>query len=342
MQRLVVLPAVFSKMEIVHTPVLLESCLKYLSPLGEPYENCAWLCDSTLGEGGHSDAFLSNFPSLNVIGIDADSVIQSRAKMRLSKYGDRMHFYNGWFNDFYENYPEKYPKPDLILFDLGISVFHYEKSGRGFSFRYDEPLDMRLDSESGKKSASDIVNSLDEKELADLIYLYGEEKLSRKIAGAICASRKGGKIESSKALADIIWNAVPASYRYGAIHPATRTFQALRIAVNSEIEHIPSALQNAFNCLNPGGKLGVITFHSLEDRIVKNYFRNLGKSCVCPPEYPSCRCGGSPCAEILTRKPVEPSEAEVKMNSPSRSAKLRVVKKIRDADSLRLSGVRGF
>lgn len=329
-------------MEVIHTPVLLKPCLEYLSPAGEPYENSAWMVDSTLGEGGHSNAFLSKFPSLNVIGIDADSVIQSRARERLAPYGDRMHFYNGWFNDFYASYPAEFPKPDLILFDLGISVFHYERSGRGFSFRHDEPLDMRLDPNSEKESAADIVNGMNEEKLANLIYLYGEEKLSRRIARAIVEARNGGKIESSKVLAEIIFNAVPANYRYGQIHPATRTFQALRIAVNSELRHIPDALHNAFNNLNVGGKLGVITFHSLEDRIVKNYFRNLGKKCVCPPEISSCRCGGIPCAEILTRKPVGPSDEEIKENSPSRSAKLRVVRKLRDATEYHLWGVEGY
>lgn len=329
-------------MEIVHTPVLLKPCLEYLSPAGEPYEKSAWMVDSTLGEGGHSNAFLSNFSSLNVIGIDADSVIQARAKERLKPYGNRMHFYNGWFNDFYASYPAEFPKPDLILFDLGISVFHYERSGRGFSFRYDEPLDMRLDPDSEKESAADIVNGMNEEELANLIYLYGEEKLSRRIARAVVEARNGGKIESSKVLAEVIFNAVPANYRYGQIHPATRTFQALRIAVNSELRHIPDALHNAFNALNTGGKLGVITFHSLEDRIVKNYFRNLGKKCVCPPEVSTCRCGGLPCAEILTRKPVGPDENEIRENSPSRSAKLRVVRKLRDATKYHLWGVEGY
>ena len=176
-------------MEIFHTPVMPDSCLKYLSPLGEPYEGGAWMCDSTLGEGGHSAAFLSNFPSLNVIGIDADSVIQKRAKERLSCFGNRMHFYNGWFDDFYADYPDEYPKPNLILFDLGISVFHYEKSGRGFSFRHDEALDMRLSDSSGGESAFDIVNGRREEELSDLIYLYGEEKFSRRIARAIVEAR---------------------------------------------------------------------------------------------------------------------------------------------------------
>lgn len=328
-------------MEIVHTPVLLNECLEYLSPVGEKYENHCLMIDSTLGEGGHAFNFLSKYKNLEVIGVDADSVIQERAKKRLSEFGNRIHFYNGWFNDFYKNYPSEYEKPNLILFDLGISVFHYAKSQRGFSFRYDEKLDMRLNSNSGV-SAENLVNELPEEKLANLIYLYGEEKLSRKIAKAIVEARKGGKIESSKQLAEIIWNAVPPSYRYAQIHPATRTFQALRIAVNGELKRIPSALHNAFNVLKTDGKMGVITFHSLEDRIVKNYFRNLGKKCVCPPEVAICRCGGTPCAEILTHKPICPTQEEIKQNSPSRSAKLRVVRKIRDATEYHLEGVVGF
>ena len=328
-------------MEVVHTPVLLNECLKYLSPVGEPYENHCLMIDSTLGEGGHTYNFLTKFKGLSVVGLDADNVIQARAKERLKEFGQRIHFYNGWFNDFYADYPSEYEKPDLILFDLGISVFHYEKSCRGFSFRYDEKLDMRLNAET-EKSAADLVNELPEEKLADLIYLYGEEKLSRRIAAAIVQARDGGRIESSKALAQIIWDAVPANYRYGNIHPATRTFQALRIAVNSELRHIPEALHNAFNNLNAGGKMGVITFHSLEDRIVKNYFRNLGRECVCPPEVAQCRCGGKPCAEILTRKPVGPTDEEIKINSPSRSAKLRVVRKLRDATEYHLLGVEGY
>ncbi len=328
-------------MEIVHKPVLLNECLELLSPEGEPYEKCAVMVDSTLGEGGHSYNFLKKYKNLSIIGLDADSVIQKRAKERLSEFGDRMSFYNGWFNDFYADYPESFPKPDIILFDLGISVFHYEKSMRGFSFRYDEKLDMRLNENAGP-SAGDLVNELAEDKLADLIYLYGEEKLSRRIAAAIVEARKSGKIESSKALAEIIWNAVPANYRYGPIHPATRTFQALRIAVNGELKRLPAALHSAFNDLKVNGKMGVITFHSLEDRIVKNYFRNLGKQCVCPPEVAVCRCGGEACAEIITRKPVCPSQEEIKDNSPSRSAKLRVVRKLRDASEYRLSGVIGY
>ena len=216
-------------------------------------------------------------------------------------------------------------------------MYHYELSGRGFSFRHDEALDMRLTPSEGK-SAADIVNGTEEGALADLIYRWGEEKLSRSIARAIVKARASGEIRSSKALADIIYDAVPPQYRHGSIHPATRTFQALRIAVNGELARLSRALHDAFNDLKAGGKMGVITFHSLEDRIVKNYFRNLGKACVCPSEVPACRCGGTPCAEVLTKKPVSPSAAEVSSNSPSRSAKLRVVRKLRDAEDARCLG----
>lgn len=327
-------------MEIVHTPVLLQECLQLLSPAGEPFEKDAFMIDSTLGEGGHSFAFLSRYPSLSILGVDADASIQSRAKERLAPFGKRMRFYNGWFNDFYENYPSDLPMPHLILFDLGISVYHYEKSGRGFSFSHDEKLDMRLNPNAGK-SAADLVNTMSEKDLADMIYLYAEEKLSRRIARAIVEARSGGEIVSSKALADIIYEAVPAKNRYEKIHPATRTFQALRIAVNSELHRLPEALSAAFDVLQIGGKMGVITFHSLEDRIVKNYFRNLAKQCVCPPEYPKCVCGGKPCAEILTKKPVSATEQELQVNSPSRSAKLRVVRKIADASVRNKMGIAG-
>lgn len=315
-------------MEIVHTPVLLQETLKWLSPENETFSDNAFMVDSTLGEGGHSYAFLNRFENLQIIGLDADQNIQARAKERLACFGDRMKFHLGWFNDFYANYPDNLPKPNLILFDLGISVFHYEKSGRGFSFRYDEALDMRLNDSEGN-SASDLVNTMHEEELANLIFNYSEERYSRRIARAIIENRKLAPITNSKVLAQIIYDCVPSGYRHGGIHPATKTFQALRIAVNAELNRLPEALHSAFDVLQIGGKMGVITFHSLEDRIVKNTFRNWSKVCSCPSEQPICTCGGSAKVELLTRKPIGPTEEEVKDNSPSRSAKLRVIRKLR-------------
>lgn len=323
-------------LRIVHTPVLLDECLSFLSPERIPAKETIWMVDATLGEGGHTEAFLQRYPQLHIIGVDADTEIQAKAKKRLAPFGERVCFYSGWFTDFYHSYPENMARPDIELFDLGISVFHYEESRRGFSFRRDEPLDMRLCSTEGR-SAEDMVNSLPEQALADILYRYGEERCSRRVAHAIVQARAKSRIVLASELAEIIYESVPAAYRHGSIHPATKTFQALRIAVNRELERLPQVLPDAFSALETGGLLGVITFHSLEDRLVKNFFRVLGKSCVCPPEQPVCVCGGKPCAEILTRKPVVPGAAEIQRNSPSRSAKLRVIKKICDASPYRLN-----
>lgn len=324
-------------MEAVHTPVLLDSSISFLSPAISK-KSFAFMCDSTLGEGGHSEAFLSKFENLSIVGIDADKEIQSRAKERLLRFGDRMHFFTGWSKDFYKNYPSDFPKPCAILFDLGISIFHYELSGRGFSFRNDEVLDMRLNS-SSELTAQDIVNNETEENLANIIYAYGEEKLSRRIAASIVRERAFEKIVSSKQLSSIIYDAVPEYYRHAHLHPATRTFQALRIAVNGELENLLEMISSAFNVLEKDGRLAVITFHSLEDRIVKNYFKNLSKKCVCPKNFPKCLCGGSECAVLVTKKPVLPTEEEIKMNAPSRSAKLRVVEKIKNATEYHALGV---
>ena len=310
-------------MEIIHTPVLLQETLKYLSPVGEPFEKNCFMVDSTLGEGGHSEAFLNSFENLRIIGLDADCKIQARAKERLAPFGNRMNFYSGWFNDFYANYPENLPKPDLILFDLGISVFHYERSGRGFSFRYDEPLDMRLNPNAGE-SVETLVNTKREEELANIIFNYGEERYSRRIARAIVEHRKMSKIVSSKVLADIIYGAVPAQYRHGNIHPATKSFQAFRIAVNGELDRLPLALENAFKNLKPGGKLGVITFHSLEDRMVKNFIKSGNIDGKVEKDF----YGNSTAPlKAVNRKPILPQESEIAANTRARSAKLRIAVK---------------
>jgi 16S rRNA (cytosine1402-N4)-methyltransferase len=278
--------------------------LDYLNPGDRP----ALMVDCTLGEGGHTSLFLRKYPNLKVIGLDRDSRIMEKAVNRMAPYEDRFEARNIWFDEFWKNYDG--PAVDYVLFDLGISVFHYEESGRGFSFKRQEKLDMRLD-ENGELDAGDVVNTYDETALADLIYNYGEERYSRRIAAAICNYRQTKQIEYTNELADIVWNAVPNEYRHRRIHPATKTFQALRIEVNGELDRIVPALEGAVKALKPGGRIAVITFHSLEDRPVKWYFR----------EHENI-------LEILTRKPVEPTEAECEMNPPSRSAKLRVVEKL--------------
>lgn len=291
-------------MQYVHCPVMANEVLSFLNP----GEKEALMVDCTLGEGGHTSLFLERYPRLKIIGLDRDSRIMEKARTRMAPYGDRFEAKNIWFDQFWKNYEG--PGVDYILFDLGISVFHYEESGRGFSFKREERLDMRLNTEADL-DACDVVNDYDETSLANLIYNYGEERYSRRIAAAICRARQTKRIEYTNELADIIWDAVPNEYRHRRIHPATKTFQALRIEVNGELDRIEPALEGALKALKPGGRIAVITFHSLEDRPVKWFFKNRENV-----------------LEILTKKPVEPTAEECEMNPPSRSAKLRVVEKL--------------
>jgi 16S rRNA (cytosine1402-N4)-methyltransferase len=289
------------------------------------------MVDATLGEGGHSYAFLSRFPELRIIGVDADRDIQEIARERLREFGDRIHFYLGWSQDFFAEFPRDIKRPNTVLIDLGISAWHYERGGRGFSFRSDESLDMRIDRSRGPRAA-DLLEKLSEGELADIIYQNAGERFSRRIARAIVSARASGPITNSMALADLVEGAVPPYYRHGPIHPATRTFQAIRIAVNSELSRLPALLEGAFNVLEVGGRMGVISFHSLEDRIVKNFFREKNRDCTCPPEAPICRCKGRRLLTLLTRKPIGPGDEESRSNPASRSAKLRVAEKILDEE----------
>jgi len=309
-------------MKILHRPVLLEEVMKTSNV--QPGE---LVVDGTTGEGGHSEAFLERFAACRLICLDADSAIQQKARARLSRFEGRVEFVHAWFDDWFAG---SSLRPDVVLLDLGISVYHYEDSGRGFSFRSDEPLDMRLDPLQGD-SAADLVNSLGEADLARILFEYGEETLSRRIARHLVESRAQERIETAKQLADRIWEAVPVSGRYGRIHPATKSFQALRIAVNGELQRLERVLGQGFAKLAVGGRMVVITFHSLEDRLVKTFFREQAKACVCGPEVARCQCGGVPMALDLTRKPVIAGDEEVAVNAPSRSAKLRAVKKLRDS-----------
>ena len=309
---------------IVHEPVLLEEVLTLLVP---PTDD-GLLVDATLGQGGHAEAFLKRYPECFLIGVDADSAVLETARARLSPFADRIELVRAWFGDFFSRYAKTGAgrMPDIVLFDLGISSFHYIASGRGFSFDREEPLDMRLDPELAA-SAADLVGSSSRQELSGILREFGEERYAWEIAGRIVRERQKAPISTSARLARVIAEAVPPSYRHGKIHPATRSFQALRIAVNSELDQLGSGLAAAFGVLKPGGRIGVITFHSLEDRIVKRFFRDKAMGCSCPPEWPICQCGGKAELRTVTRKPVVPSEREIAANPPSRSAKLRVAEK---------------
>jgi len=251
-----------------------------------------------------------------------------QARRRLERFGPRVRLFRMDYFEFFRSVPELVDRsPQRIFFDLGVSMFHYQASGRGFSFSRPEALDMRLDIEKDK-TAADLIATSSEQELRDLIRRFGEERYASIISAAIVRERKRGAIEDSLTLSEIIRKAVPPAYRYGRIHPATRTFQALRIAVNEELELLEAALPLAFECLSTGGRMGVISFHSLEDRIVKRFFRERNKSCTCPPESPICQCGGRRQAILLNRKPITATEAEIRENPASRSARLRVLEKI--------------
>jgi 16S rRNA (cytosine1402-N4)-methyltransferase len=314
-------------MEIVHTPVLLEETMQFLAPR-HPGE---LMIDATVGEGGHSYAFLSRFPDLRLIGIDADRKIQEVAKNRLKAFEERVQWYTGWSHDFFAD--PSYEKPDTILIDLGVSRYHYERGGRGFSFLRDEVLDMRIDRTQGI-AAAELIAGLSEKALADLLYTYGEERYARRIARSITEAKSRGRIIRSGALAELVARAVPVRYR-GSIHPATRTFQALRIAVNGELTRLEELLERALGTLKLGGRMGVITFHSLEDRIVKHFFREKGRDYTSDQKQPIYTYRGGRSVNVLCRKGISPGASEIRNNPSSRSARLRVVEKVADEAFLR-------
>lgn len=297
----------------MHIPVLKNEVLKYLKP--EPNEN---FIDCTIGEAGHTLAILEkNGPKGKVLGIDQDPQIIEKCKLKIKGFKERVILVCDNFANLKEIVNKENFRPvSGILFDLGMSSWHLKESGRGFSFLRDEPLDMRYHYKNqklkvkGQKflTAKEIVNKWSEKEIAQVLRIYGEEKFAKKITREIVKERKTKPIETTSQLVAIIQKAVPKNYERGRIHPATRTFQALRITVNNELENLKKALPQALEVLEPGGRLVVISFHSLEDRIVKNFFKAKKKE-------------GK--VEILTKKPVRPSEKEIKFNPASRSAKLR-------------------
>lgn len=302
-----------------HQPVLYHEVLDALAPVS----GCDYV-DGTLGAGGHAEGILrASAPQGRLLGLDLDLEALAIARQRLSVYQKRVILQHSS----YHQAPELlknigWPTVQGILLDLGVSSMQIDRSQRGFSFSEDGPLDMRFDQSSGEP-ASDLVNTLREEALSKLIYDYAEERYARRIAKAIIKARP---IHTTRALAAVIKAAVP--HYASPIHPATRTFQALRIAVNKELETLAAALPNLVECLAPGGRIVIISFHSLEDRIVKAFFKKESTDCLCPPEQPICTCGHSAALKLINRKPLRPSEEEIQDNPRARSARLRVAEKI--------------
>ena len=282
--------------------------------------------DCTIGEGGHSEEILTRFPSIVVYGLDRDAKILKIARNRLSIFHNRIHLIKLNFKDVSLFKIKKGGELfDSALIDLGISIYHYKESKRGFSFSRREKLDMRLDEDS--INVYDIINTYSEKELSDIFFKYGEERFSRKIANKIVKDREKCQIEFSDQLAGIIADSIPRKFWKKNFHPATKCFQALRIFANDELENIKIGIPSVFSLIKKGGRLGVITFHSIEDRIVKNIFNDLYKDCICPKEAPICTCGKKREINWVARI-ISPSKEEIERNPSSRSSKLRIVEKI--------------
>lgn len=312
------------KVKTLHQPVLLRETLKWLDPqANEVY------VDATLGLGGHTEAILQAAENVQVIALDQDAEAVVLAQKRLASFEHRVRIYHANFTLLKEILASaEIEKVDGILADLGVSSWQFDNAGRGFSFRFDAPLDMRMDKDSATETAAGLLERLSEKEIAELLYKYGEEKLSRRIARRIVWKREIGEpIKTTGELAETVEKAVGRKSK-GKTHPATRTFQALRIAVNRELEVLEKFLPDSIDVLKPKGKLAVITFHSLEDRIVKQIFRKFTGQCSCPTPLPKCQCGAEKKIEILTHKPVVPDKTEIAANPRARSAKLRVCQKI--------------
>jgi len=303
-------------LESTHLPVLLEEVVHFLQP-----ERGGLFIDATLGLGGHAQAILAAGSQAELLGIDQDSEALNRANQRLAHFQGRYHVVHANFAEIGEIAAQKGVQG--ILADLGASSLQFDSPDRGFSFQREGPLDMRMNREA-ELTAGEVINHYSEKDLANLIFNYGEEHRSRSIARAIVAARP---IHNTKVLAEVVYRAVHAR-GYQRIHPATRTFQALRIFVNDELGRLPRFIRSAVDLLCAGGRLAVISFHSLEDRIVKETFRSLSHECVCPPGITACQCGQEKLLKLLTKKPVVASEAEISRNPRARSAKLRVAERI--------------
>ncbi|WP_139904233.1 16S rRNA (cytosine(1402)-N(4))-methyltransferase RsmH [Clostridium thermarum] len=316
-------------MEFKHISIMAEQCIEGLN-----IKQDGIYVDCTLGGGGHSSCILQKLsPKGRLIGIDQDIEAINAAKNRLREY-DNVTYVNDNFRNI-KNILSNLgiDKVDGILADLGVSSYQLDNAERGFSYMHDAPLDMRMN-RNDRLSAYDVVNGYSQEDLERIIREYGEEKFARRIAAFIVDRRAINMIETTFQLVDIIKAAIPAKARREGPHPAKRTFQAIRIEVNKELEILNKTVVDGVNCLNDGGRIAVITFHSLEDRIIKNKFKELENPCTCPPGFPICQCGKKPLVKVITRKPIEPSEEEVESNPRSRSAKLRIAERIYEKQKL--------
>lgn len=312
------------KADEIHLPVLLRETVELLSP---PPNGV--VVDLTVGMGGHSSELLKHIPNGRLIGLDQDVEALQHARQTLSD--PRVTLVKANFANILNVLNDLHlSEVDSVLMDIGVSSLQLDSPARGFSFMHDGPLDMRMDA-SASLTAADVVNTYPEKKLADVIYEYGEERKSRQLANAIVRHREQKPFETTDQLAHLakqVLGSPRPKHGESAKHPATRLFQALRIEVNQELEVLQTALKDVLSVLKPGGRFAVITFHSLEDRIAKQYFKQESVDCICPPHIPMCICGHKAQVELVTRKPVTASEEELQTNPRSRSAKLRVVQKL--------------
>ncbi|MDH5525934.1 MAG: 16S rRNA (cytosine(1402)-N(4))-methyltransferase RsmH [Nitrospirota bacterium] len=311
-----------------HLPVLADGVRRVLAESPERLER---LIDMTLGGGGHAAMLLEAAPHARLLGLDRDPAALRAASARLEPFGDRFVAARSTFDQVAEvARAHGFEHANGILMDVGVSSRQLDDAARGFSFRHDGPLDMRMDPD-GPTTAADLVNTLDETELTRIFREYGEERHAARIARAICQDRVESSFTTTLALASLVERVIPRRMQgadAGRIHPATRIFQALRIAVNDELGMLERGLSAAFNLLPPGGRLAVISFHSLEDRLVKTQMADWTSGCICPREFPECRCGRLPMAKRVTRKPVVATAEEAAANPRSRSARLRAVERL--------------
>ena len=309
-------------MEFSHKSVLLNEAVEALAIRPDGI-----YVDGTAGGGGHSFAIASRLESGKLIAIDQDEAAIKAAGERLAPLGERACIVRNNFSDLASVLDElDIPEIDGLLLDLGVSSHQFDEAERGFSYRSDAPLDMRMDRRQGK-SAYDVVNSYSEQELKRILYEYGEERFAPRIAARIVKERAIAPIETTNQLSELIKAAMPAAAKDGG-HPAKRSFQAIRIEVNRELDVIEPAISQAMSRMRKGGRIAIITFHSLEDRLVKQAFANLAQGCTCPKSLPICVCGNKPKARVITKKPILPGDAELLENPRSHSAKLRVAEKL--------------